>query len=65
MTLVGLVLLTSSVKAVEGDASGPQISVPKDLPDDASHKLPLRNVIDQTREEASRKSRGEYSVPKK
>ncbi len=36
---------------------GPPISVPRDLPQTA-HRLPARNLIDQTREEAARKSAG-------
>lgn len=39
-------------------ASGPEISVPKDLPPDPAHRLPPRNWIDQTPEEVARKSRG-------
>jgi hypothetical protein len=39
-------------------ASGPEISVPKDLQLDETHKLLERNWIDQTDEEAGRKSRG-------
>jgi hypothetical protein len=38
--------------------SGPEISVPKELPRDPSHPLPARNWIDQTQAEADRKSRG-------
>ena len=37
--------------------SGPEISVPRDLPRDEMHELPPRNRIDQTQEEAERKSR--------
>src|SRR2546427_10492537 len=37
--------------------SGPEISVPRDLPRDDMHEPPPRNRIDQTQEEAQRKSR--------
>ncbi|MBI3881080.1 MAG: hypothetical protein HY301_13595 [Verrucomicrobia bacterium] len=39
-------------------ASGPEISVPKDLPRDPSQKRPPSNRIDQSPAEATRKSRG-------
>jgi hypothetical protein len=38
--------------------SGPEISVPKDLPPDTAHTLPKPNWIDQTQAEADKKSRG-------
>jgi hypothetical protein len=44
------------IVSLAGD--GPRISVPKDLPRDAAHQLPLRNWIDQTPAEAAQKSRG-------
>jgi len=49
--------LIASARA-DTPASGPEISVPKHLPRDESHQLPARNWIDQTEEEANRKSRG-------
>ncbi|HVR37061.1 MAG TPA: hypothetical protein VMS21_14550, partial [Methylomirabilota bacterium] len=42
----------------QNSAFGPPISVPRDLPRDATHRLPERNWIDQTRAEAARKSHG-------
>jgi hypothetical protein len=53
-------LVLSLVAAAHADtpASGPEISVPKQVPRDESHPLPARNWIDQTEEEANRKSRG-------
>src|SRR2546430_48982 len=42
----------------ENSGSGPEISVPKDLPRVATHQLPERNWIDQTQSEADRKSVG-------
>src|SRR5579871_5843325 len=38
--------------------SGPEISVPKDSPADASHQLPAPNWIDQSQADADKKSRG-------
>jgi len=38
--------------------SGPAISVPKDLPPDATHSLPQPNLIDQSQAVADKKSRG-------
>ncbi len=38
--------------------SGPEISVAKDLPSEAAHPLPARNLVDQTPTEADKKSRG-------
>ncbi len=38
--------------------SGPEISVPRDLPRDHGRQFPPRNRIDQTEEEAAHKSRG-------
>src|SRR5688572_3371435 len=52
-----LVAFTPHARASEA-ASGPEISVPKDLPRKEDHKLPERNWIDQTQTEADRKSRG-------
>jgi hypothetical protein len=47
------------VLGVSGDStSGPEISVPKDLPRVETHRLPERNRIDQTHAEAGRKSAG-------
>jgi hypothetical protein len=57
-TFVVLLAFASPLRAAESAGSGPEISVPKSLPREAAHKLPERNVIDQTREEADRKSRG-------
>src|SRR3954466_4896153 len=37
---------------------GPRISVPRDLPQTTSRKLPKPNLIDQTHEDAMYKSRG-------
>src|SRR5437764_12039468 len=37
---------------------GPPISVPRDLPQSTSRQLPKPNLIDQTHEDAMRKSRG-------
>src|ERR1043166_1835856 len=44
--------------ASDGAGFGPPISVPRDRPADAARSLPARNVVDQTREEAMRKSAG-------
>src|SRR6266567_378754 len=56
---VCLLMFTSptSRALAENSASGPEISVPKDLPRVETHRLPERNWIDQTQEEADRKSR--------
>src|SRR5579871_490091 len=50
------VVLASAVLADDA-GFGPPISVPHDLPQ-TPHQLPARNWIDQTREEAMRKSQG-------
>src|SRR5438874_1140393 len=55
---VPLVLSLIASARADSTASGPDISVPKDLPRDETHKLPERNWIDQTQEEAAGKSRG-------
>src|SRR6266487_7155428 len=55
---VPLVLSLIASARADSTASGPDISVPRDLPRDETHKLPERNWIDQTQEEADRKSRG-------
>jgi hypothetical protein len=68
-TLVAILLLLPSAPLRADDAaravltaylaaSGPEISVPKDLPRDPAHQLPERNWIDQTPAEVARKSRG-------
>ena len=40
------------------DGSGPQISVPRNLPPDPAHALPKPNWIDQSQADADSKSRG-------
>src|SRR6266550_3796473 len=55
---VTLVLSLIASARADSTASGPDISVPKDLPRDETHKLPERNWIDQTQAEAAGKSRG-------
>jgi hypothetical protein len=42
----------------QSDGSGPEISVPKNLPVDAAHTLPKSNWIDQSQADADKKSRG-------
>jgi hypothetical protein len=44
--------------AETSDGSGPEISVPKNLPADATHVLPKPNWIDQSQADADKKSRG-------
>ena len=56
--VVALLAFTLTSQAQDNVGSGPEISVPKTLPRDAAHRLPSRNVIDQTMAEAARKSRG-------
>src|ERR1041384_2310065 len=46
------------VFGVSDEGFGPPISVPRDLPKSETHKLPARNWIDQTTDEAARKRRG-------
>src|SRR3954470_5511260 len=48
----------SAQELAKASGSGPEISVPRDLPRDDTHTLPSQNWIDQTRTEAARKSRG-------
>src|SRR5882724_7422832 len=55
---VPLALSLIASACADTPASGPEISVPKHLPRNESHQLPARNWIDQTEEEANRKSRG-------
>ncbi len=51
-------VLFSSPALAEDAGFGPPISVPRDLTPAAPEKLPARNWVDQTRDEALRKSRG-------
>ncbi len=52
-------LLAAEAEGVVSRAGdGPGISVPKELPRDTAHQLPVRNWIDQTPAEAAQKSRG-------
>lgn len=55
--LVVLSAILASVALGDEAGFGPPISVPRDLPQ-VPHQLPARNWIDQTREEAMRKSQG-------
>ncbi len=57
--VVGLfaVTVTVTVSGAAATGYGPAISVPRDLPAAAERKLPSRNRVDQTREEAHLKSR--------
>src|SRR5579864_9499242 len=50
-------LATFSTLAQENSGAGPEISVPRDLPN-APHSLPSPNRIDQSQAEVDRKSRG-------
>src|ERR1051325_7805467 len=47
-----------TIALAEDVGFGPPISVPRDLPETSPHKLPPRNLIDQTHEESARKSVG-------
>jgi hypothetical protein len=51
-------LATDLSLLAQSDGSGPQISVPKNLPTDTTHVLPKPNWIDQSQAEADQKSRG-------
>ena len=52
-------LATLSLLAQENPpGSGPEISVPKNVPADAAHALPKPNWIDQSQADADKKSRG-------
>jgi len=42
----------------QNDGSGPENSVPKNLPPEAAHQLPMPNLIDQSQTDADKKSRG-------
>src|ERR1051325_9335050 len=57
-TFSTLLALAFAVKITAQDGSGPEISVPKELPRAADRQLPKRNWIDQTAEEVAFKSRG-------
>src|SRR3989442_1554066 len=60
MLLVALAVFVLGSRFLEADdvGFGPPISVPRDLHESSSRPLPPRNWIDQTPEEAMRKSRG-------
>lgn len=63
VTFLKVVLIIASLMffssaSAETDGSGPPISVPKTLPPDPAHVLPVPNWIDQSQAEADRKSRG-------
>src|SRR5439155_18490431 len=60
MLPVALAMLVLGSILLEADdvGFGPPISVPRDLVRSAPHRFPARNWIDQTPEEAMRKSRG-------
>src|ERR1051325_3575575 len=58
-TFSTLLAIAFAVKITAQDfGSGPEISVPKELPRAADRPLPKRNWIDQTAEEVALKSRG-------
>src|SRR5258705_220688 len=58
-TFSTLLAIAFAVKITAQDfGSGPDISVPKELPRAADRQLPKRNWIDQTAEEVAFKSRG-------
>ena len=52
------ILVATQLASADSIASGPEISVPKELPQVATHELPEPNLIDQTRADADLKSRG-------
>ena len=54
--LLSYVLTTSAF--AQSDGSGPEISVPKNLPADHAHALPKPNWIDQSQADADKKSHG-------
>jgi len=62
MQLVALALASWLVADLsllaQSDGSGPEISVPKNLPPDTTHVLPKPNWIDQSQADADKKSRG-------
>src|ERR1044071_9083773 len=55
---LAMVMIGSMFLEADDAGFGPPISVPRDLAGTTPHQLPLRNRIDQTPEEALRKSRG-------
>jgi len=57
LALAGWLAADMSLLA-QSDGSGPQISVPKNLPTDLAHALPQPNWIDQSQAAADLKSRG-------
>jgi hypothetical protein len=57
LAVCSLALVAFALKASDA-ASGPEISVPKDLPRSSAHTPPKPNWIDQTLDDVNRKSRG-------
>src|SRR5712664_1724310 len=51
-------MLSAFTLSAEDAGFGPPISVPRSLPESTRREMPARNRIDQTPEEALRKSRG-------
>src|ERR1041385_4637720 len=51
-------LIAAPIALIAAPGSGPDISVPRDLPATEARPLPQRNRIDQTHAEAARKSNG-------
>jgi hypothetical protein len=53
-----ILLIASPIALIASPGSGPEISVPRDLPATEARPLPQRNRIDQTHAEAAQKSNG-------
>jgi hypothetical protein len=58
LAVAGWLAASLMLLLAQNDGSGPAVSVPKDLPPDAAHQLPKPNLIDQSRADAEKKSRG-------
>src|SRR6266566_6691393 len=55
---ISILILSALALCAQDAGFGPPISAPRDLPMAGPGTLPVRNLIDQTPEEAMRKSRG-------
>ncbi|HEY6229215.1 MAG TPA: hypothetical protein VI282_19010, partial [Verrucomicrobiae bacterium] len=58
IVFIMLAAATASSPFAATPGSGPEISVPRDVPSDHTRAMPERNRVDQTREEAAKKSAG-------